>query len=57
MLIYVIGPWVARTSRGTILAGVHIRGLCYKPSVPQVSAAVRLSNPEILDWIYSTTGK
>ena len=55
MFIHVLGPWAAKTSRGTVLAGVHIRGVCSNHSIPH--AAVRLSNPELLHWIYSKTGK
>ena len=59
-LIHVLGPWVAKTSRGMVLAGVTIRGVCAKTppgNIPLIMVGVRLSNPDILDWIYSTTGK
>ena len=50
-----LGPWTADTSRGTVLVGIHSRGqMCSNTSIPH--AAIRISNPEILNWIYSNTG-
>ena len=49
-----VGPWTHTNEYGTTLVGVHIAGICSSYDVAHF--AVRLSSPELLQWIYATTG-
>ena len=49
-----VGPWTHTNKYGTTLVGVHVGGMCSNHAIPHF--AVRLSSPELLQWIYATTG-
>ena len=45
-------PWVAKSERGFVIAGIHIWGVCRNTSAAHTS--VKLSNPVTLRWIRET---
>ena len=47
-------PWVAKSDRGIVIAGIHVWGVCRNASASHTS--VKLSNPVTLRWIRETIG-